>query len=137
MPATLPGSTNMLGDCFATPDTCLTPTNAGPVPVVYPNTAMCMQALLFALKVKFVMKEVLTLQSVIPMSTGDEGGSNGGVMSAMFKGPVQFKRGSAKVFVEGKPCEYHTAMTGHNGINSNMPAGAQISPSQPKVLVSM
>ena len=137
MPATLPGSTNMLGDCFATPDTCMTPTSSAPVPVAYPNTGMCMQALLFSLKVKFVMKEVLTLQSVIPMSTGDEGGSNLGVMSGMFKGPVLFKRGSAKVMIEGIPCEYLTAMTGHNGVNSNMPAGAQISPSQTKVMVSM
>lgn len=137
MPATLPGSTTMAGQCFATPDTCLTPTNAGPVPVAYPNVGMCMQAVLFSLKVKFVMKEVLNLQSMIPMSSGDEGGSNGGVMSGMFKGPVLYKRGSAKVMIEGKPCEYLTATSGHNGVNSNMPVGAQIAPSQVKVLVSM
>ena len=137
MPATMPGSTTMSGDCFASPDTCLTPSNAGPVPVAYPNTGTCAQALLFSVKVKFVMKEVLTLQSQIPMSSGDEAGSNGGVVSGMFKGPVLFKRGSSKVFIEGSPCEFHTVTTGHNGSNSNMPAGTQVSPSQSKVLVAM
>ena len=137
MPATLPGSTTMTGDCFASPDTCLTPTSAGPVSVAYPNTGNCAQALMFSVKVKFVMKEALTLQSQIPISTGDEAGSNGGVVSGMFKGPVQFKRGSSKVFIEGVPCEFHTATTGHNGVNSNMPAGTQVSASQSKVLVAM
>jgi hypothetical protein len=57
------------------------------------------------------------------------------VVSSKFKGEVIYKKGSSKVKVEGKAQCFITSMTGHNGSNANMPAGAQIAPSQVKVLI--
>jgi hypothetical protein len=48
---------------------------------------------------------------------------------------VVFKKGSSKVKIQGHPCVYHTAVTGQNGSNANMPTGTQVAPSQTKVLV--
>jgi hypothetical protein len=71
------------------------------------------------------------------MSQGDEAGTAGGVVSGKNMDKVIFKKGSAKVIIEGKGCAYLTCMTAHNGANANMPAGNQIAPSQAKVLVAM
>ena len=87
-------------------------------------------------KVKFVNKEVLTLKSEIPKSMGDEAGTGKGVISGMNMDKVTFKKGSSTVKIEGSPCIYLTSMTAHNGSNANAPAGAQIAPSQTKVIVA-
>jgi hypothetical protein len=89
-----------------------------------------------AKKVYFVNKTVVTLASEIPRSTGDEAGTNGGVISGTNMDKVQFKKGSSKVIVEGQPCVHLTSVTGHNGANANMPAGQVVAPSQTKVLVA-
>ena len=132
-----PMSTKMGGICQAFPDTCKTPTPAGPVPIPYPNVAMLMQAnpATCSLKVKVLNQPVVHKSTMIPMSTGDEAGSAGGVVSSMIKGPCQFKLSSLKVKVEGQAVIYHTCMTGQNGTNANMPAGTQVAPSQTKVIV--
>jgi hypothetical protein len=90
----------------------------------------------FSTKVMFVMKNVLNIGSEIPMSSGDEAGTVGGVVSGVNMNKVLYKKGSSKVLIEGKACEYNTAMTGHNGANSNIP-GMQVAPSQTKVIVAM
>jgi len=138
MPAIFPGSTNGGGQCMAAPDVCLTPMPppVGTVPVPYPNTAMLNQAQKTSKKVKFVNKEVLTLKSEIPKSMGDEAGTNKGVVSGMNMDKVTFKKGSTMVKIEGQPCIHLTSLSAHNGMNANMPAGAQIAPSQTKVIVS-
>lgn len=137
MAAIFPGATKGSGQCFAAPDTCLTPAPPGqPTPVPYPNTAMMNQTQNTSVKVKFVGKEVVTLSSKIPKTMGDEAGSAGGIMSGMIMGEASFKMGSTKVKVEGNPCIYLTSMTGHNGVNSNAPAGMVVTPSQTKVIVS-
>jgi len=137
MAAIFPGSTKGGGQCFAMPDTCLTPAPpAPPVPVPYPNTGMLNQAKKTSTKVKFCGKEVVTKKSEMSRSMGDEAGVNKGVMSGMNMDKVVFKKGSAKVKVQGQPCVHLTVMTGHNGSNANMPAGAQIAPSQTKVIIA-
>ncbi len=138
MPAIFPASTKGGGNCFAMPDVCLTPAppSPSPVPVPYPNTGMVNQAKQTSTKVKFAGKEAVTVQSEISRSMGDEAGTNKGVMSGMNMGKVTFKQGSSKVKAEGKKCVHLTSITGHNGSNANMPTGAQISPSQTKVLVA-
>ena len=125
--------------CFAMPDVCKTPTPGGPVPMPYPNMAQLMQASqgTCSQKVKVMNKPVATLKTEIPMSSGDEAGTAGGVVSGRNKGPVKFLKGSMKVSVEGSPPVYHTCMAGQNGSNANAPSGTQISPSQVKVLVGM
>jgi len=137
MPAIFPASTKAGGQCLGVPDVCLTPAPpAPPVPVPYPNTGMVNQASKTSTKVKFAGKEVLNIGSEIPRSMGDEAGVNKGVMSGMNMDKITYKKGSSKVKIEGKDCIHLTCMTGHNGSNANMPAGAQIAPSQTKVIIS-
>jgi len=137
MAAIFPASTKGGGQCFAMPDVCLTPAPpAPPIPIPYPNIGMVNQAKKTATKVKFAGKEVVTKKSEISRSSGDEAGVNKGAVSGMNMGKVTFKKGSSKVKIQGQPCVHLTIMTGHNGSNANMPAGAQIAPSQTKVIIA-
>lgn len=135
----LPASTKSGGQCFAFPDVCKTPAPPAPspVPIPYPNIGMVMQATKTASKVKICQQPTVTKKSEMPRSQGDEAGVAGGVVSGRNMDKVSFKKGSSKVKIEGQECEFLSAMTGHNGSNANMPAGAQVAPSQVKVLVSM
>lgn len=137
MAASMPASTKGGGNCFSTPDVCLTPAPPGsPVPVAYPNTGMVNQASKTARKVKFAGKQVVNRKSEVPRSTGDEPGVNKGVMSGMNMGKVNYKTGCSKVKIQGEDCMRLGSTTGHNGTNANQPAGNQVAPSQTKVLVS-
>lgn len=137
MAAIFPASTKGGGQCFAMPDVCLTPAPpAPPIPIPYPNIGMVNQAKKTATKVKFAGKEVVTKKSEISRSSGDEAGVNKGVVSGVNMDKVAFKKGSSKVKIQGQPCVHLTIMTGHNGSNANMPAGAQIAPSQTKVIIA-
>jgi len=119
------------------PDVCKTPSPGGPVPIPYPNIGMVPQAVKTSTKVKFSGMLAVIETTEIPMSQGDEAGTAGGVVSGKNMDKVVFKKGSSKVQIEGKGCCYLACMTAHNGANANMPAGHQIAPSQPKVLVAM
>lgn len=132
-------STKAGGNCMAAPDVCKTPTPAGPVPTPYPNSAMLTQGNpgTMSQKVKIMNQATAVQNTMITMSTGDEAGSAGGVVSGMIKGPCQFKRASTKVKCEGKGAVFLTCTIGHNGSNANMPAGVQVAPSQTKVTVLM
>ena len=141
MPAIFPASTTQGGQCMAMPDVCLTPmppppVGPGTVPIPYPNNAMVNQATGTAMKVKFAGKEVVTKNSKISRSMGDEAGTNGGVMSGMNMGPVSYKKCSSTVKAEGQQVAHQTSVTAHNGTNANAPAGAQMAPSQTKVIVA-
>jgi hypothetical protein len=127
------------GQCAATaPDTCKTPSPAGPVPIPYPNMADTAQADAgkCSSKVMVVGKAVVHKSSEIPMSSGDEAGSAGGVVSGKIKGEVLFRKFSSKVKVEGNAVVYQTCTTSHNGKSANVPAGIQAAPSQAKVKVA-
>ncbi len=135
-----PASTNGGGQCFAFPDVCKTPTPGGPVPIPYPNIAMLNQGNsgTFSSKVKIVGNKAATQDSEISMSSGDEAGSVGGVISNKIKGPAKFTQGSSKVKIEGKGAAYLGAMVAQNdSSNANMPAGHQVAPSQVKVIVAV
>ena len=137
MPAIFPASTKGGGQCMGMPDVCLTPAPpAPPIPIPYPNIGMVNQAQKTSTKVKFSGKEVVTVKSEISRSSGDEAGTNKGVMSGTNMDKVTFKKGSEKVKIEGQKCVHLTSITGHNGSNANMPAGAQIAPSQTKVIIA-
>jgi hypothetical protein len=132
-----PASTNGGGNCMAMPDVCKVPAPpAPPVPTPFPNTGMLNQATNASMKVKICGKQTITIKSKIPKSTGDEAGVAGGMVSGMNMGPVSFKKGIAKVKVEGSPVVSLTSMTAHNGTNANVPAGTVVAPSQIKVLVA-
>lgn len=124
---------------MAMPDTCLVPAPpAPPVPTPFPNIAQCTDANpgTCTMKVKVENMAVIVANSLITMSSGDEAGSAGGVVSGMIKGPATFKKGSVKVSMEGKPACTLLSLTAQNGASANAPAGSQIAPSQAKVLVS-
>jgi hypothetical protein len=119
------------------PDVCLTPAPpAPPVPTPYPNKGSVSQASKTSTKVKIAGKAAVTKKSEIPRSMGDEAGVNKGVMSGMNMGKITFKKASATVKIEGDGCVHLTSMTAHNGMNANAPAGAQITPSQNKVIIA-
>lgn len=132
-----PASTKGGGQCFAFPDVCKTPAPpAPPIPIPYPNIGMPNQATKTSTKVKFAGKSVVTKNSEIPRSSGDEAGVAKGMVSSTNMDKITFKGGSSKVKIQGHACVHLTVMTGHNGGNANMPAGAQVAPSQTKVLVA-
>lgn len=135
-----PLSTKGGGTCI-TPgplDVCKTPSPAGPVPLPYPNIAQASNAEggSCCAKVKAGGSKVCTVKSEISRSSGDEAGTVGGVMSNVNMKSVTYKMGSSKVLAEGNKVVHVTSMTGHNGNNANAPAGAQVEPSQVKVLVA-
>jgi len=137
MAAIFPALTKGGGQCFAFPNVCLTPAPpAPPIPVPYPSIGMVNQSKKTSGKVKFSGKEAVTVKSEIPRSTGDEAGLNKGVMSGMNMGKIKFITGSGTVKAQGQDCVYLSCMTAHNGSNANMPTGAQIAPSQTKVLLA-
>ena len=137
MPAIFPASAKGGGQCFAFPDVCLTPAPpAPPVPIPYPNIGMVNQTKKTSTKVKLSSKEAVTKKSEISRSSGDEAGVNKGVMSGTNMDKVMWKKGSSKVKIEGQDVIHLTSMTGQNGMSANMPAGAQIAPSQTKVIIS-
>lgn len=96
---------------------------------------MAVQATKTADKVKIVKKDALTTKSEIPRTSGDEPGVAKGLISSTNMDKVVFKKGSSKVKFQGHPAVHMASLTAHNGSNSNMPAGAQIAPSQVKVIV--
>ena len=132
-------STNGGGQCMIFPDVCKTPAPpAPPIPIPYPNIAMLTQidGGTASDKVKIMGKKTATKGTEISMSSGDEAGSIGGVVSNKIKGKATCKKGSSKVKVEGKEMAYHTTMWGQNGTSDNHPAGVQVAPSQQKVTVT-
>lgn len=137
MPAIFPASSKGGGNCFAFPDVCKTPAPpAPPVPIPYPNIGMVNQTSKTAKKVKFVNKEAVSKKSQMNRSSGDEAGIAKGVMSNTNMDKVKYTKCSSKVKVQGQQVAHLTSMTGQNGSSHNMPAGAQIAPSQTKVIVS-
>jgi hypothetical protein len=136
----MPASTNGGGTCLAFPDVCKTPAPPAPfVPVPYPNSASCSQAKGSTCpdKVKFLNKKPIVKTSEISMSSGDEAGTaGGGMISSKIKGPAKYQLGSNKVEAQGKGVAYIGCMVAQNGTaNANMPAGAQIAPSQTEIKV--
>ncbi|MGE0324476.1 MAG: PAAR-like domain-containing protein [Polyangiaceae bacterium] len=125
------------GMCFAMPDTCKVPAPpAPPIPIPFPNMGQVKAASKTSKKVLIRNKAAVVELSEIPTSMGDEAGVGGGVVSGAFAQKITFKKGSAKVLVEGKGAAFLTCTTGHNGANANAPNGAQIVPSQSVVFIA-
>ena len=130
-------TTKQSGQCFGIPDVCNTPSPTGAIPVPYPNIAMCNQAKgdTVSKKVKICSKEVLTKKSIIAQTSGDEAGTQNGVVSGTARDQAKFTSYSSKVKIEGQPIVYMGCQTAHNGSNANCPAGSHIAPSQTKVMI--
>jgi hypothetical protein len=87
---------------IAFPDVCKTPTPAGPVPIPYPNIGKSSDASAGppTVKVDGCMPMVKGAKYVV--TTGDEAGSAGGVISGGIKGEAEFMMYSFDVKYEGK-----------------------------------
>ncbi len=119
------------GSCIAAPDVCLTPPQG--VPVGYVNMALCRGAVGTSHTMFIQNKPVLTDGSVIPMSSGDEAGTLGGVTSGCIIGPCRFKTASSKVYADNQKVILHMAITSQNQGNC---VGFQASPSQGKAFAA-
>ena len=84
----LPASSTEKGQCVSFPDVCKTPVGPAVVPLPYPNMAQLNQVKMpTASKTVFLVgKNAVTEKSEIAMSSGDEAGSIGGVISNSIKG---------------------------------------------------
>lgn len=117
------------------PDICLVPATPSPIPMVFVNIAMCVDAVGTAESVRLSGAEAIVESSIIPFSTGDEPGRLGGVMSSTFRGLAKFKTSSSKVKARGKRVILQGALVGQNGSPANVPCGQQVDASQTKVIV--
>jgi uncharacterized Zn-binding protein involved in type VI secretion len=100
------------------PDVCKTPTPAGPVPIPYPNLAQSSDLAQGSTTVKLQGQMAAIKGCSYAMSTGDEAGSVGGVVSSKVKGKAEFVLYSFDVKIEGKnACRMGDLMT-HNDKNA-------------------
>lgn len=90
------------GMSIAFPDVCKTPSPAGPVPIPYPNIGKASDTSKGTKKVKVDGEMAMVKGAKYSMSTGDEAGSIGGVISSKFKGEAEFMMYSFDVKFEGK-----------------------------------
>ncbi|MEM9378332.1 MAG: DUF4150 domain-containing protein [Planctomycetota bacterium] len=106
------------GVTIAFPDVCKTPTPAGPIPIPYPNIAMSSDTAKGTKKVKCDGQSTCTKDSNFKMSTGDEAGSVGGVVSSKIKGKAEFVLFSMDVKFEGKNVTRAFDLMLHNDKNT-------------------
>lgn len=99
------------------PDVCKTPTPGGPVPIPYPNVGQAANGSGGPKKVKVDGKMPMVKGAKYTMTSGDEAGTAGGVVSSKFKGEAEFMLYSFDVKFEGKNvCRLGDAMF-HNKKN--------------------
>ncbi len=123
---------------MAMPDICKfpTPSPAGPIPtpMPYPNMAMSTMAVPNFTKWMILGMPVHNLGTTITMTSGDEPGVLGGVVSNMIKGPCKHLKGSTKVLAGGMPVTRMLDQTGQNGAAPNA-MGTTMKPAQTKVMI--
>lgn len=110
------------GIAFAFPNICLTPAPPAPnpVPIPYPSIAQLANASDASTNVKAGGKGIILAgQTKVSSTTGDEAGTNGGVMSGTQGGKCSFAQGSSTVKVNGKPVVRLGDPTQQNGTNAN------------------
>jgi len=103
----------------APPDVCKTPSPGGPVPIPYVNIATDSNLTDGAESVKIEGNPLANVSSKISMSSGDEAGTAGGILSSKFKGAVTWKMGSLDVKAEGKSVVRFLDSSFHNGNSFN------------------
>ena len=134
----MPMVTKAGGATLGVVDTCKVPTPplGTPTPTPFACAGQMPMAQLGSPKVLVQNMETVTVMSKIPLSSGNEAGVLGGVVSGVNVGEIGFPLGSSKVLAEGKAVIYVTAPAAHNGSNANQPAGLVVAPGQAMVLVS-
>lgn len=84
------------------PDVCKTPSPGGPIPIPYPNIGQSAQATGGPTSVKVNGAMPMTKGAKYSMTSGDEAGSLGGVVSNKFKGEAEYMSYSFNVRMEGR-----------------------------------
>ena len=84
------------------PDVCKTPSPAGPIPIPYPNVGKSADASGGPTSVKVDGQMPMVKGAKYAMTSGDEAGSAGGVVSSKFKGDAEYMLYSFDVKIEGK-----------------------------------
>ncbi len=111
------------------PDVCLTPTPGGPVPIPYPNLARSADLTGGAETVTVDGCPVAVQDSVFSRSTGDEPGTQKGVISQAQGGEARFLNWSFDVKVEGKGvCRLLDPMASNGGSPTNTPPAGEVQP---------
>ena len=100
------------------PDVCLTPSGGGPVPIPYPNVALSSDTAQGSKQVTCDGNPICLADSTFAVSTGDEAGSAGGVVSGVIKGKAEFVLYSFDVKVEGKNVPRALDLMLHNQKNT-------------------
>ena len=84
------------------PDVCKTPTPGGPIPIPYPNVGKSSDTSQGPKKVEVDGVMPMVKGAKYPITTGDEAGSVGGVISGVMKGEAEFMLYSFDVKFEGR-----------------------------------
>ena len=85
------------------PDVCKTPAPPlGPIPIPYPNLGKSADAVQGTTQVKADGQMIMVKSAKYMMSTGDEPGSAGGIISGVFKQECEYLMYSFNVMLEGK-----------------------------------
>lgn len=129
--------TKQAGQCVASvPNMCIipVPSPGGPVPtpMPFPNLAMPIMGNPATLKVMIAGSPELTKSSKISISSGDEAGTLGGVVSGTISGVAELITSSATIKLEGNVALKLSDMTKQNGGNT---MGVVVAPSQAVVMI--
>lgn len=101
------------------PDVCKTPTPGGPVPIPYVNIAMSINLADGSTTVKVMGFPAALESSNISLSSGDEAGTAGGIISSKNMGKLSWSTSSPNVKFDGKGVVRFTDVAGHNGNQDN------------------
>lgn len=119
---------------MAMPDVCKTPAPpAPPIPLPYPNMAQLAMGMPPVITVLIGGAPALNKASKIPISSGDEPGVAGGVVSGSFIQEVEFIMGSLIVTIGGKPA---VRLGDPVKANKGNAVGSVIAPSQSIVMAN-
>src|SRR5262249_16877307 len=98
----------------APPDVCKTPSPGGPAPVPYATLANNSDLAKGSKTVKIEGNSIALESSSLSMSSGDEPGTAGGIISLKFKGNMTWGSASPDVKVERKGVVRFMDVTQHN-----------------------
>ncbi|NTX60256.1 DUF4150 domain-containing protein [Myxococcus sp. CA051A] len=103
----------------AAPDVCKVPTPGGPVPTPFVNSAQDSTLTHGSTSVTINGHPVALTDSELSISSGDEPGTAGGIVSSKLKGKMAWGSGSVDVRIEGKGVVRYLDVTLHNGNSFN------------------
>lgn len=121
---------------MALPDVCWTPVPPPvvKVPIPYPNIAVSTMHIPNVLNVTICCGLAENLLTPGTISSGDDPGVLGGIISGVFIGPDSYMLGSTKVMMGVAFATHLTSLTGQNGKEPNI-EGATLTPAQTCVVI--